>query len=143
MTLEETARSLCEPRVRHPDFERALLLFNFQVEVLSPEKPKVSSYARLHAAVKFLEYIKSVQDSPSSSPLIKRSALPGYEQNLKGMIEREGGLLSLGRSWSRRQLTDDIDARWSEACDVADMVSFSHRFAQYGDNRKGGITMAP
>jgi hypothetical protein len=125
MTLEQTARILCEPPLCHPDFERALLLFNFQVEILFPKRPKVASYARLHAAVKFLEHIKNEQ-GPDELRLVKRFAFPAHAENLKNTIEREGGVLGLGRSWSRRELTDQIDIHWMQARDAARMVSFSH-----------------
>jgi hypothetical protein len=110
MTVEEIARTLCEPPLHQPDFERALSLFSFQIELLFPRRLKVASYARLHAAVKFLEYITNEQD-PNALALVKRSSHKGHEEYLRRVFENEGGIFGLGRSWSRRELTDQIDGQ--------------------------------
>jgi hypothetical protein len=49
LTLEETARILCEPDAYYSEFERAILLFGLQVSTVSPTVPQVASNARLGA----------------------------------------------------------------------------------------------
>jgi hypothetical protein len=143
MTLEETGRILCKPDVRYSEFERAILFFGLQVETLSPKQPKVASYARLHAAMKILEYIENTHGSSESARLTERLALPEYENILDQMLAREGGWQSIARAWTRRSLAKDIDVRWDEARDAARIIDFSYRFAQLikDDGRQGGVTM--
>src|SRR5216684_4326909 len=75
MTVEETARILCEPSVGYSEFERAILLFGLQVAILSPARPQVASYARLHAATKVLEYIEHTNSSSVGASLMRGPGL--------------------------------------------------------------------
>jgi len=59
MTLEEIARILCEPTADHSALVRAVLLFGLQVATVSPTEPRIASDARLHAAMRILEYIET------------------------------------------------------------------------------------
>jgi hypothetical protein len=144
LTLEETARILCEPIAHYSKFERAILLFDLQVAILSPTRPQVASYARLHAAMRILEYIENTQGSSDGASLTERLALPEYEKILDQMLAREGSWRAIARAWRRRQLAVDIEVRWGEARDAGRLIDFSYRFAQLrkGDPRKAGVTMA-
>jgi hypothetical protein len=143
MTLEEIGRILCKPDVRCSEFERAILFFGLQVETLSPIQPRVASYARLHAAMKILEYIEDTHGSSESARLTERLALPEYENILDQMLATEGGWQNIARAWPRRKLAEDIGVRWDDAHDAARIIDFSYRFAQLikDDRRQGGVTM--
>jgi hypothetical protein len=144
MTVEETARILCEPSARYSEFERAVLLFGLQVAILSPTRPQVASYARLHAATKILESIEDTNGCSEDTSLTERLALPEYEKILDQMLAREGSWRTIARAWTRRQLAEDVNVRWEEVRDAARIVQFSYRFAKLknNDGRLGGVTMA-
>jgi hypothetical protein len=144
LTLEETARILCEPDAHYSEFERAILLFGLQIAAISPSVPQLALDARLHAAMKILEHIEKTQGSPESTSLTERLAIPDYEKILGGMLGRDGGWRAIARAWNRKEFADDIKVRWDEARDVGRLVDFSYRFAQQwkGHPRKAGVTMA-
>jgi hypothetical protein len=146
MTVEETARILCEPDTHYSysQFERAILLFGLQVAAISPTAPQLALDARLHAAMRILEHIEKKQDSPDGMDLTQRLALPEYEKIMGQMLARDGSWGAIARAWTRKELTEDIKVRWDEARDAGRLVDFSYRFAQLrkGDRRKAGVTMA-
>jgi hypothetical protein len=140
LTLEETARILCEPDAHYSEFERAILLFGLQIAAVSPSATQLAFDARLHAAMKILEHIEKTQGNPG---LTERLAIPDYEKILGGMLGRDGGWGAIARAWNRKEFADDIKARWDEARDVGRLVDFSYRFAQQRKGpRKAGVTMA-
>jgi hypothetical protein len=144
LTLEETARILCEPNTHYSELERAILLFGLQVAAVSPTAPQLALDARLHAAMKVLENIEANQGSRDGVSLTERFAFPGYERIVGQMLERDGSWRAIARAWTRKEFVDDIEVRWDEARDVGRLVDFSYRFDQLmkGDPRKAGVTMA-
>ena len=130
MTVEETARILCEPNTHYSQFERAILLFGLQVSAISPTKPRLAIDARLHAAMKILERIEKTQVGPDGMSLTQRLALPEYEKIVGQMLAMDGGWRAIARAWTRKEFTEDIKARWDEAQDAGRLIDFSYRFAQ-------------
>jgi hypothetical protein len=75
MTVEETARILCENDTGYSQFELASLLFGFQIAAVSPTVPQFAAEARLHAAMRIPEYIEKTQGGPDGA---SNAGLSGY-----------------------------------------------------------------
>jgi hypothetical protein len=141
MVLNDIARALCQLDQRSPN-QRAIMLFGFQIAVLSPSLPQLESDARLLAALKILESLE--HDVAPDAGLQRRLEVSGYVDVLD-LAMREGGAKKLRSSWTTKRLWEDTDVRLDQARDVACMVEFSHRFAKFGQpkgSQKGGPTMA-
>lgn len=130
MTVEETARILCEPDTHRSQFERAILLFGLQIAAVSPTLPQLAADARLHAAMRILEHIEKTQGSPNGMNFTQRLALPEYEKLVGEMLARDGSWRAIARTWTRKQFAQDIKVRWDEARDAGRLVDFSYRFAK-------------
>jgi hypothetical protein len=142
MVLQEAARVLCQFDQAQSLHRRAITLFGFQVAVLSPSIPVLESKARVLAALKILEGMES--DVAFGAGLQERLGIVGYRE-LLDLIMREGGARTLRSMWSTNEVWDHVNRSLKEAKDVAHMVQFSHRFANFGKpkpRQKGGPTMA-
>src|SRR5439155_24331032 len=89
LTLEETARILCEPDTHFSQFERAISLFGLQIAAVSPTLPQLAADARLHAAMRILEHIEQTQGGLDGISFIKRLALPEFDKIVNQMLAGE------------------------------------------------------
>ncbi len=128
MVLDDIARVVCQTDRKYPLYLRAITLFGFQVAILSPADPARESKARVLAALKILESLEIAVGSDAD--LENRLELPDYRDVLN-LLMREGGAKALRLAGTTREFWGDIDARLGEVKDVAGMVEFSHRFAEF------------
>jgi hypothetical protein len=142
MKLEDSARLLCHSDQSCSPYLRAVELFGLQVAILSPDAPHLELMARALAALKILERLEV--DTEANANLEQRLGIAGYREVLD-LIMREGGAKQLRSLWGTTDFWKDTSVRISEARDVARMVRFSHRFAEFGPTigrKLGGSTMA-
>src|SRR5258707_1119361 len=95
------------------------------VATVSPTEPRIASDARLHAAMRILEYIETAQGISDGASLTERFAFPEYQKILGQMLAREGSWRSIARIWTRRELAQQIELRWHEAHDAARVIGAS------------------
>jgi hypothetical protein len=130
MVLDDVARVLCQTDQAYPPYLRAITLFGFQVAILSPIQPTRESKGRVLAGLKILEQLETETEVAATANLKRRLEIHNYSEILD-LVMQEGGAKRLRFASTTKAFSKTLDRRRREARDVAQMVEFSHRFAEF------------
>jgi hypothetical protein len=140
MTLEADQWFLCGSKAS--GLLRAIRLYGLQAEIFHRLGSKQTKMARILAGWRILERMEA--NKKGIRNLSDRLAIPNYREVLDHTI-REGGARRL-RSLSRMgEFSKEVEDGVRCAQDVAAMVHFSHRHAEFGPRKPhqtGGTNMA-